>query len=64
MKWAGTRAGRYQPIRPVMTQPIVGVILNRCVTVSAFRSLSFRVDERVWIARNGGDWDQPGLFSG
>lgn len=30
-----------------MTQPMVGVILNRCVTVDASRSLSYRVLESV-----------------
>ena len=34
---------------PVMTQPIVGVMLNRCVMVDASRSLSWNE-----IFRNGG----------
>ena len=41
--------GEYRPISPVMTQPMVGVILKRWVTVSAFRSLSFPTNEDAWF---------------
>jgi len=35
---------------PVMTQPIVGVMLNRCVMVDASRSLSWNKKklEKMW----------------
>jgi len=41
----------HRPIRPVMTQPMVGVILKRWVTVSAFRSLSFQGNKDALFAR-------------
>ena len=41
--------GGYRPISPVMTQPMVGVMLKRWVTVSAFRSLSFQAIEHMWV---------------
>lgn len=31
------------PIRPVTTQPMVGEIENRCVTVEGSRSLSYNI---------------------
>ena len=38
-------------MRPVITQPIVGVILKRCVIVEASKSLSWRT------RKHGGDDD-------
>ena len=62
MERTDTRVSGYQPIRPVMTQPMVGVILKRCVTVSAFRSLSFQTNEDALFTRGDSDWDRTGTF--
>jgi len=47
-----------------MTQPMVGVMLKRCVTVSAFRSLSFQANEDAWFASEDSDGTNRDFFLG